>query len=168
MRAKSVTTLNRQGTRVFGGLAQDRVPVLITEHGRPAAYLVNVKSLELRQDRLRISEDIAQGERAIEEGSALAEEQVRPRIARWLSWSGLGPRSRTRSRMKLRRTNTLHWSTACRRHSGVSLPEWGQDSWFPGMPIDASDFDFPVPEMSSDAGCPHSRPPLNPGMAQEY
>ena len=85
MRTELVTTLKRQATRILGELAQDHVPVLITEHGRPAAYLVDVESFELQQDRLRVLEGIARGERAIQEGRTLTEEQARTRLARWLS-----------------------------------------------------------------------------------
>ena len=85
MRTELVTTLKRQATRILGELAQDHVPVLITEHGRPAAYLVDVESFELQQDRLRILEGIARGERAIEEGRILTEEQAKTRMARWLN-----------------------------------------------------------------------------------
>jgi len=85
MKTAIVTTLKRQATRILGELAEDRVPILITEHGRPAAYLVDVESFELQQDRLRMLEGIARGERAIEEGRVLTEEQAKARMGRWLN-----------------------------------------------------------------------------------
>jgi prevent-host-death family protein len=80
-----VTTLKRQATRILGELAADHDPILITEHGRPAAYLVDVESFEFQRDRLLILEGIARGERAIEEGRVLSEDQAKARMGRWLS-----------------------------------------------------------------------------------
>jgi len=70
---------------MLGELAETHAPVLITEHGRPAAYLVDVESYEAQQRRLQILEGIARGERAITEGRTLGEEQAKERMGRWLS-----------------------------------------------------------------------------------
>jgi prevent-host-death family protein len=85
MKTAIVTTLKRQATRMLSELAEDRDPVLITQHGRPAAYLVDVEFFEAQQRRLQILEGIARGERAIEEGRTLDEGQAKERMARWLS-----------------------------------------------------------------------------------
>ena len=66
------------------GASIDRVPVLITQHGRPAAYLLDVETYGALNQRLRILEGIARGERAIEEGRILASSKARKRMARWL------------------------------------------------------------------------------------
>jgi prevent-host-death family protein len=84
MKTELVTTLKRQATRLIAELQEDRNPVLITEHGRPAAYLVDVESYELQEKRMRILEGIARGEQAIREGRTLTHEQARKRMRRWL------------------------------------------------------------------------------------
>jgi PHD/YefM family antitoxin component YafN of YafNO toxin-antitoxin module len=59
--------------------------VLITQHGRPAAYLVDVETYEDTRRRLAILEGIARGERAIEEGRIVSHAKAKKRMARWLS-----------------------------------------------------------------------------------
>ncbi|HEX8311550.1 MAG TPA: type II toxin-antitoxin system Phd/YefM family antitoxin [Chthoniobacteraceae bacterium] len=85
MRTELVTTLKRKATEIIAELEKERDPVLITQHGRPAAYLVDVESYEDTQRRLAILEGIARGERAIEEGRVVTNEDARKRMARWLS-----------------------------------------------------------------------------------
>lgn len=85
MKVELVTTLKRQATRLIAELQENRDPVLITEHGRPAAYLVDVESYELQQKRMRILEGIARGEQAIRDGRTLTQEQARKRMRRWLA-----------------------------------------------------------------------------------
>ena len=59
-------------------------PVLITEHGRPAAYLVDVDSFEFMQSRMQILEGIARGERAILEKQSFSQAEARKKMKRWL------------------------------------------------------------------------------------
>ncbi len=84
MKTAIVTNLKRHATKILAELAEDREPVLITEHGRPAAYIVDVDSYERQQDRLRILEGIARGERAIAENRVLSEQQATEKMKRWL------------------------------------------------------------------------------------
>ena len=84
MKMELVTTLKRQATRLIAELQEDRKPVLITEHGRPAAYLVDVQSFDDQQARMHILEGIARGERAVQEKRTLTHEQARKRLKRWL------------------------------------------------------------------------------------
>ena len=65
-------------------MENDREPVLITQHGRPAAYLLDVDTYEALQRRVAILEGIARGERAAEEGRTLTHEQAKKRLSRWL------------------------------------------------------------------------------------
>ncbi|MBJ7285938.1 MAG: type II toxin-antitoxin system Phd/YefM family antitoxin, partial [Akkermansiaceae bacterium] len=46
MRTELVTTLKRKATAVISQLASDQEPVLITQHGLPAAYLIDVQMYE--------------------------------------------------------------------------------------------------------------------------
>ena len=85
MKVELVTTLKRQATRLIAELRDDPAPVLITEHGRPAAYLVNVQSYNDQQNRMQILEGIARGERAILEGRTLTHAEARGRMKKWLA-----------------------------------------------------------------------------------
>jgi prevent-host-death family protein len=84
MRTELVTTLKRQATELLAELDKHREPILITEHGRPSAYLVDVESYDLLQKRMKLLEGIARGEKAIEEGRSLSQGQAKHRMARWL------------------------------------------------------------------------------------
>jgi len=46
MRTELVTTLKRKATEIIADVEAERDPVLITQHGRPAAYLVDVETYE--------------------------------------------------------------------------------------------------------------------------
>jgi prevent-host-death family protein len=85
MRTELVTTLKRKATEILSELERDRAPVLITQYGRPAAYLVDVETYEELKRRLQILEGIARGERAIEQGRVMSHTEARKRPARWLS-----------------------------------------------------------------------------------
>lgn len=84
MKTQLVTTLKRQATRILTDLAKDQAPVLITQHGIPAAYLVDVATFENLQTRLRMLEGIARGERAIQAGRTSSHLQAKQQLKRWL------------------------------------------------------------------------------------
>ena len=84
MRTELVTTLKRQATELLAELERDREPILITQHGLPSAYLIDVESFDAMQQRMRLLEGIARGERAWEEQRTLTQDQARPRLKRWL------------------------------------------------------------------------------------
>ncbi len=84
MRTELVTTLKRQATDLLAELERDREPILITQHGVPSAYLVDVESYETLQRRMTLLEGIARGERAIEEGRTVTHAEAKKRMARWL------------------------------------------------------------------------------------
>jgi prevent-host-death family protein len=85
MRTELVTTLKRQATRILADLHESKDPVLITEHGIPSAYLVDVSAYELMQDRMRILDGIARGERAILERRTLTQAEAKRRMKKWLA-----------------------------------------------------------------------------------
>jgi prevent-host-death family protein len=85
MRTELVTTLKRRATRILADLHESKDPVLITEHGVPSAYLVDVTAFEMMQDRMTILEGIARGERAILEGRTLTPAEARGRMKKWLA-----------------------------------------------------------------------------------
>lgn len=84
MRTELVTTLKRQATELLDELERSREPILITQHGLPSAYLVDVESYDLLQRRMKLLEGIARGERAIEERRTVTHAQAKRRLARWL------------------------------------------------------------------------------------
>ncbi len=84
MRTELVTTLKRQATEILSRLRRDREPVLITQHGVPSAYLVDVETYETLLRRMSLLEGIARGEKAIEEGRTVTHAQAKQRMARWL------------------------------------------------------------------------------------
>lgn len=84
MRTELVTTLKRQATELLSDIERDKQPILITQHGLPSAYLVDVESYQLMQQRLAVLEGIARGEQAVAEGRVATHAQARKRLARWL------------------------------------------------------------------------------------
>jgi len=84
MRTELVTTLKRQATELLSDLERDREPILITQHGLPSAYLVDVESYERMQRRMTVLEGIARGEQAVAEGRVVSHAQAKQRLARWL------------------------------------------------------------------------------------
>jgi prevent-host-death family protein len=83
MRTELVTTLKRKA-KIIAGLESDQDPVLITQHGKPAAYLMAVEAFDTLNRRLGILEGIARGERALEEGRVVTHAEAKKRMARWL------------------------------------------------------------------------------------
>ncbi|MBK6288129.1 MAG: type II toxin-antitoxin system prevent-host-death family antitoxin [Gammaproteobacteria bacterium] len=84
MRTELVTTLKRQATELLSDLERSKKPILITQHGLPSAYLLDVESYELLQQRLAVLEGIARGEMAVADGRTASHAQAKARMARWL------------------------------------------------------------------------------------
>jgi prevent-host-death family protein len=85
MRTELVTTLKRQATELLAELERDREPILITQHGLPSAYLIDVASYQQQQDRMRILEGIARGEMAVGDDRVVSHDEAKARFARWLT-----------------------------------------------------------------------------------
>ena len=84
MRTELVTTLKRQATELLSDIERDKEPILITQHGLPSAYLLDVETYQLMQQRMAILEGIARGEQTIAEGRVTTHAQAKKRLARWL------------------------------------------------------------------------------------
>jgi prevent-host-death family protein len=78
MRTELVTTLKRQATELLSDIERDKQPILITQHGLPSAYLVDVETFELLQQRMAVLEGIARGEMAVAEGRVVTHARPRP------------------------------------------------------------------------------------------
>lgn len=84
MKVELVTTLKRQATKILQDLHISKEPVLITEHGQPSAYLVDVDDYEMMQKRMSILEGIAKGEQAIRNDDVLTNPQAKEKMDKWL------------------------------------------------------------------------------------
>lgn len=84
MKTELVTTLKRQATRILADLHESKEPVLITEHGKPSAYLIDVGDYELMQDRITILEGLARGETAVLENRTYTHTRAKKKMDKWL------------------------------------------------------------------------------------
>lgn len=84
MKVELVTNLKRQATKILAELHQSKEVVLITEHGQPSAYLVDVQDYEFMQRRLALLEGLSKGERAVLEGKTTSHSNAKERLQKWL------------------------------------------------------------------------------------
>ncbi len=84
MRIELVTTLKRQATKILAELHDTKEPVLITEHGQPSAYLIDVQDYEMMQNRMRILEGVARGEAAIIDKRTYTQSEAKEKMGKWL------------------------------------------------------------------------------------
>lgn len=84
MKVKLVTNLKRQATKILTGLHMSEEQVLITEHGKPAAYIVDVHIYEFMQRRLELLEGLSRGERVVLEGRTHSQSETREKMSKWL------------------------------------------------------------------------------------
>ena len=84
MRTELVTTLKRRATELISEIERDKAPILITQHGLPSAYLVDVETYQLMHERMAVLEGIARGEQAVAEGRVASQGQAKARFVRWL------------------------------------------------------------------------------------
>jgi prevent-host-death family protein len=84
MRTELVTTLKRQATELLADVERDKQPILITQHGLPTAYIVDVETYQLQQERMAVLEGIARGEVSIAEGRVISHAQAEKRLSKWL------------------------------------------------------------------------------------
>ncbi len=84
MKTELVTTLKRHATKILADLRASKEPVLITEHGQPSAYLLDVDDYEMMQNRIKILEGIARGETAVQEGHVFSHLKAKDKMGKWL------------------------------------------------------------------------------------
>lgn len=84
MKTELVTTLKRQATKILAELHDSKEPVLITEHGQPSAYLIDVNDYDLMQRRMRILEGLSRGETAILENRTYNHAEAKEKMNKWL------------------------------------------------------------------------------------
>ena len=84
MKVELVTNLKRQATKILADLHESKEAVLITEHGQPSAYLVDVDDYEFMQRRLELLEGLSRGERAVLEGRTHSHCEAKEKMNKWL------------------------------------------------------------------------------------
>jgi len=84
MKTERVTTLKRQATKILAELHDSKEPVLITEHGQPSAYLVDVSDYEQMKNRMNILEGLARGETAVIEKHFFSNAEAKLKMDKWL------------------------------------------------------------------------------------
>jgi len=84
MKIELVTTLKRQATKILAELHESKEPVLITEHGQPSAYLVDVQDYEMMQNRMKLLDGLAKGEIAILENRIYTQAEAKDKLSQWL------------------------------------------------------------------------------------
>ena len=84
MKTELVTTLKRQATKILAELHDTKETVLITEHGKPSAYLVDADAYEMMENRMKILDGIARGERAILENRVVKHSDAKKKMEKWL------------------------------------------------------------------------------------
>jgi prevent-host-death family protein len=60
-------------------------PVVITQHGKSAAVLIDVSEFEAMSQRLELLEDIARGESMIDEGKGIPHDKAKEMILKRIS-----------------------------------------------------------------------------------
>ncbi len=84
MKVELVTNLKRRATEIIRDLNKKQEPVLITEHGKPAAYLVDVQSFLEITRKNELLEGLARGEAAIKQGRVVSQKDAKERMKKWL------------------------------------------------------------------------------------
>jgi len=84
MKIELVTRLKRQATKILAELHDSKEPVLITEHGKPSAYLLDVDDYEMMQNRMHILEGLARGEVAIRDNHVYTNLEAKEKMSKWL------------------------------------------------------------------------------------
>jgi prevent-host-death family protein len=79
-----VTEIKRHATEIISKLRAKREAILITEHGRSAAVMLDVKTYQDLLCRLAVLEGIARGERALSEGRSVSHRDAKRRLSKWL------------------------------------------------------------------------------------
>jgi len=78
-----VTDIKRKATEIIESLQLDQEPLLITEHGREAAILMDVASYRMQERKIALLEGIIRGQKALAEGRTVTHKEVLARTAKW-------------------------------------------------------------------------------------
>ena len=84
MKTERATALKVRAREVIADLQSEQDPILITQHGKPAAYLADVDSYDELNRRLSVVEGIAPGEQAVREGRVHTQAEAMRRLSKWV------------------------------------------------------------------------------------
>ncbi|MEP7167053.1 MAG: type II toxin-antitoxin system Phd/YefM family antitoxin [Candidatus Woesebacteria bacterium] len=79
-----VTTLKRKATQILHEVNKTKTPILITEYGKPSAYIIDAQSFQETQQKIAILEGLARGEQAIKGGRVTSHTDAMKMFKRWL------------------------------------------------------------------------------------
>ncbi len=75
--------MKRRATEVIASLKKTRAAVMVTEHGREAAVMVDVATWNSLQKRLEILDLVAKGVADLRAGRVVSQEDAELRLARF-------------------------------------------------------------------------------------
>ena len=78
-----VTDIKRKATEIIGLLQQDQETLVITEHGREAAVLMDLTTYRMQERKLALLEGIIRGQQALAGGRTLSHEEALARTEKW-------------------------------------------------------------------------------------
>ena len=78
-----VTEVKRRATDVIASLKKTREAVMVTEHGREAAVMVDVATWNSLQKRLEVLDLVAKGVADLRAGRVVSQEDAKLRLARF-------------------------------------------------------------------------------------
>ena len=83
MKLVPVTEVKRRATAVIASIKKTRSAVMVTEHGREAAVMVDVETWNSLQRRLEILDLVAKGIADLRSGRVTPQEDAKLRLARF-------------------------------------------------------------------------------------
>ncbi len=84
MKVELVTTLKRHATQILKELHDSKETVMITEHGKPSAYILDYDEFNKKLERMELLEGLARGEKAYSDGRVVSHSCAKKRMKRWL------------------------------------------------------------------------------------
>jgi prevent-host-death family protein len=83
MKLVPVTEVKRRATEVIADLKKFHSAVMITDHGREAAVMVDVKTWNGLQRRLQILDLVSKGVADLRAGRVISQEEAKARLAKF-------------------------------------------------------------------------------------
>lgn len=78
-----VTELKNHTKDVLARVIRTGEPVLVTQKGHSAVLIVDVEAYQKQERKLRLLEEIAQGEKEILEGKGISHAEVKTKASLW-------------------------------------------------------------------------------------
>lgn len=78
-----ITDMKRQAGKVLDALRRDRTPMVITEHGRAAAVILDMATYETLTRRYEVLKALDEAEQDIAHGRVHSWDEVKADLAKW-------------------------------------------------------------------------------------